>query len=390
MQCSNWGSAELTKPQLTYAATDAWLAHQLAQQLYPLLLQAQQQQQQQLRQPAPVAQQLQQKQEQEQQLLDMFGQGSADPGSSNSSSLVEDAPDTSPPAVAAAGVDAEYSAAAGLCFLLLPFALQPLGAATAARAGSAAHSPTHLPSPPLLPQRQQQLQQQVWQQQQQQQQQRPPSSRHGPYLPPRTCEQQQQQQQQHQEAAVLLLQLRCRLPTLQSVEQKVQLLWQTASKLLQLQQQQQQQQQQAVQASQPAAAEAAASTQVAAAAATPPAAAAAATSAQQQQQQQQQQQLARLGLSAAAPRHSIYDKLHTLKPARLPTRKALQYENCRILSPEGVGLATCGLKKVRCMKSKTLLWTILQSQIHLLAQQATREQGAHGSSIQQQYFLPPS
>lgn len=24
-----------------------------------------------------------------------------------------------------------------------------------------------------------------------------------------------------------------------------------------------------------------------------------------------------------------------------------QYENCRIVSPEGVGLATCGLKKVR-------------------------------------------
>jgi hypothetical protein len=35
-----------------------------------------------------------------------------------------------------------------------------------------------------------------------------------------------------------------------------------------------------------------------------------------------------------------------MKPARMPTRKSTQYENCRILSPEGVALATCGLKKV--------------------------------------------
>ncbi|WIA22364.1 hypothetical protein OEZ85_004673 [Tetradesmus obliquus] len=39
--------------------------------------------------------------------------------------------------------------------------------------------------------------------------------------------------------------------------------------------------------------------------------------------------------------------MQQLKPARLPTRKSLQYENCRILGPDGKPLATCGIKKVR-------------------------------------------
>jgi hypothetical protein len=133
----------------------------------------------------------------------------------------------------------------------------------------------------------------------------------------------------------------------------VQLLWQTASKLLLLVQQQQQQQQQQPTHAPPLPRPTPLSTVTAAAATQAPAAAVAAAAAQQQQQQQQ---LARLGLSAAAPRHSIYDKLHTLKPARLPTRKALQYENCRILSPEGVGLATCGLKKVCCLEVGGSSW----------------------------------
>lgn len=53
-------------------------------------------------------------------------------------------------------------------------------------------------------------------------------------------------------------------------------------------------------------------------------AAAAALGQQQQHRQQQLEQLQRLGLVSHAPARSIYDRLHTLKPARLPTRKCLQ------------------------------------------------------------------
>jgi hypothetical protein len=50
----------------------------------------------------------------------------------------------------------------------------------------------------------------------------------------------------------------------------------------------------------------------------------AATALAQQHRQQQLEQLQRLGLASHAPARSIYDRLHTLKPARLPTRKCLQ------------------------------------------------------------------
>lgn len=37
-----------------------------------------------------------------------------------------------------------------------------------------------------------------------------------------------------------------------------------------------------------------------------------------------------------------------------------QYENCRIVSPEGVGLATCGLKKVRWYLDRDLAELVSQ------------------------------
>jgi hypothetical protein len=69
----------------------------------------------------------------------------------------------------------------------------------------------------------------------------------------------------------------------------------------------------------------------------------------QQRRQRQLEQLQRLGQAAAAalPSRNVFAKMQQqLKPARLPTRKSLQYENCRILAPDGRPLATCGIKKV--------------------------------------------
>jgi hypothetical protein len=45
----------------------------------------------------------------------------------------------------------------------------------------------------------------------------------------------------------------------------------------------------------------------------------------------------------------------------MPTRKCLQYENCRILSPQGVGLATCGVKKVRWYLDRDLAELVSES-----------------------------
>jgi hypothetical protein len=51
--------------------------------------------------------------------------------------------------------------------------------------------------------------------------------------------------------------------------------------------------------------------------------------------------------------------LHTarnrpMKLAKLPTRKTVQYENCRILAPDGTTLCTCGSKKISWYLSKGL------------------------------------
>jgi hypothetical protein len=204
-----------------------------------------------------------------------------------------------------------------LCIKLQPFALKQAGYAC----DSGAVAPDCLP--------------------QQQQQQR------GPRLPPRTprgVPAAVDVQRQQQQAAALSLQLQRQLafvgPQQQQQQQHVLLLWQSACRLMQLQQTFRQRRHQQVQQNQHQQQQLPQQLQLSGAAG-------AATALSQHRRQQQQEQIARLGLSSHAPRNSIYDRLHKLKPARLPTRKCLQYENCRIVSPEGVGLATCGMKKVR-------------------------------------------
>ena len=84
----------------------------------------------------------------------------------------------------------------------------------------------------------------------------------------------------------------------------------------------------------------------------------------QQQQQQVQDGRQRLGSGRASPLVAAASPLEDvalqtarnrpIKAARLPTRQTIQYENCRILAPDGTTLCTCGSKKINWYLSKGL------------------------------------
>lgn len=301
LQCSDWGSAELTVPQLTYAGLDAWLSLQLAQQLQPLLQGGDQQQQ----------------------------QAVAARKSSSSSSCWD------------------------LCIKLLPFVTSQEHAISRKAQRSVQqlqHSSNQsFQQGPRLPAR-------------------PLQGMHQAAAAAQERQQQLREQQLQRQAAALVLQLQYQLPALQQQpQQQVFLVWHTAWKLLLLQRslqnsrrrpkQQQKGESSAafcqeqwpathsvkLQQQQRAAGRAAngysegisdsltqgrhlrpAHHQHDAVQQQPQQGGAAAAALAQQHRQQQLEQLQRLGLASHAPARSIYDRLHTLKPARLPTRKCLQ------------------------------------------------------------------
>jgi len=331
LQCSGWGSLHLTEPQLMYAALDAWLSLCLAVELLPMLSSDHQQQQQQL--PAQC----------ETQVDSSMQQLSADKHSGSSGD--------------SAGTRKLF---AELCLLLQPFALQK-GQRSAGLPSQRAQQGIHTVKPAQQPLACSSLLQQ-----------QTPSGLvcglPGPNLPARcsdvlyaTSSGNKQMQQVQQQQAVIM-QLQQQLQCCSSVDQQALLLWQAAWQLVLLQHRQSQQAQQQTELLQLRQQRRAARRRFKLQALANVARSAASTEAAeqghssdppqdlestQQRRQMQLQQLERLGLQLYAPRRSIYERLNKLKPARLPTRKCLQYENCRILSPEGVGLATCGLKKVR-------------------------------------------
>jgi hypothetical protein len=337
LQCSDWGAQELSQQQLQYAALDAWLGLQLAGRLHQLWLQQQQQE---------TAEQ---------------GMATSASTADGSNSNLKDAAGAEADAAAASAASADFAR------FLSPFIIKDSSSSSNKSSSSRFDSSRRRDAGPLLPTRnskqQQQLsvpllpwlapilqqqalgtaaddQQQHAQEQQQQQQ---------------TCSAAADQQQQQQAMALLhtaqqqlQLQHYCRaFPEFHSV-----LLQQ---RQLQLQQQRsgrrRQRQQAALQ--QPDAAQAALL---------------------QQRRQRQLVQLQGLGQAAAAavlPSRNVFAKLQQLKPARLPTRKSLQYENCRILAPDGRALAMCGIKKASanhfqraCLLKCTLWVKLVQRKFH--------------------------
>jgi hypothetical protein len=311
LQCSNWGADQLTAEQLQYAALDAWLGLQLAVRLHQLALELQPPATQHTTQPAATA---------------------------------SDETETAAAAAAAAagGLSAE------LATFLAPYVLQASsnsvsrGTDETLNHGMLCRGPA-LPLKAGKPQQQQQFQQLVpllpWLVPVLQQQ--TGSGAHHNSLEHQQQQQQhdlQQQQQQgnlqHHQARVLLQAAQQQLhlqqyskafPQLQALlqqqQQQQQIRQQRSVRRKHRQQASQQQQQQQLDAAQAALL--------------------------QQRRQRQQEQLQRLGQAAASlPSRNVFAKMQLLKPARLPTRKSLQYENCRILAPDGRPLATCGIKKV--------------------------------------------
>jgi hypothetical protein len=329
LQCSNWGADQLTTEQLQYAALDAWLGLQLAVQLHQLALEQQVPATQCTTYPAAGASDVS---ETEIAAAALAGHPSAElarflapyvlqASSSSNSNIHGNSRRTDgggmlsggPVLLPKAGKSAQRSMQQQNVQLvpLLPWLLPVLQQHTGC-AGAGAHTGHSL-------EQQQQQQHDVQDTQQQQQQQQ---GSHQDIL----------QQQQRQARALLQaaqqqlhLQQYCKaFPQLQSLlQQQRQLqLRQLRSVRRKHRQQATQQQQQDVASQQQAAL-------------------------LQQRRQRQLEQLQRLGQAAAAlPSRNVFAKMQQLKPARLPTRKSAQYENCRILAPDGRPLATCGIKKV--------------------------------------------
>jgi hypothetical protein len=330
LQCSDWGAQQLSEQQLQYAALDAWLGLQLAEKLHQLWLQQQT--------PSVAA------------AAAAAGGVAASSGtdtrslssSSSSSSNNSSSSSGSNEANGGEGAIDNFSAAAAavtsadLARFLAPFIIKY------SRSSSSSRHVTRMPFLPDRSNKQRQLEPQCLQ-----------FVRLLPWLAPmiqrQACDtggdhihdnhhvqqqQRQQRQQDHssqQHARILLQAAQQQLhlqhyakahPQLQSLlqQQRQQQLQQQRSSRRKHRQQQLQQQ---------------------------PADAAAAALLQQRRQRQleQLQRLGQAAVAAALPARNVFAKMQQLKPARLPTRKSLQYENCRILAPDGRALATCGIKK---------------------------------------------
>jgi hypothetical protein len=322
LQCSNWGANQLTTEQLQYAALDAWLGLQLAVRLHQLALAQQSAAMQSTKKPAA---------------------GASDKAESAAAAVVRDP-------------------FAELATFLAPYVLQASSSISNSHCNSRGINGYEMLSRgPVLPIKagkpQQQQQQRLNLQQQnalavpmlpwlmpvlQQQARASTAGYHLPQQQQLNALLQQQQQGSHQD--ILQQQQREARALLQAAQQQLHLqqyckAFSQLQYLLQQQRQLQLRQQRSVrlkhrqQASQQQQQDAASQQQAALL---------------QQRRQRQLEQLQRLGQAAAAlPSRNVFAKMQQLKPARLPTRKSTQYENCRILAPDGRPLATCGIKKVR-------------------------------------------
>lgn len=319
MQCSDWGAERLSRQQLQYAALDAFLSLQMAVQLHQKLLANAHH----TLANAPAA-------------AAAAGKGRMPAGASNA---CNDGSTTAVGVDAAAAVAVAATPADAAAFLL-PYAV-------AAPCSSGKHDKVLATrSGPVLPTR-------TMQQQKQQQ------KLHEPLLLPpwllaslmqgstQVSMQHDQQQQEQQSlpagervkqlfhAAQLQLHVQQYLRAWPALQQHLQQRRQRRKRDQQRQQHQQRQQLNEQQLSLQAL--------------------------QQERRQRQLEQLQRLGQVAAAPSRNIFDRMQHLKPARLPTRKSLQYENCRILGPDGKALATCGIKKVWDLRCDCYITVMLAS-----------------------------